>query len=398
MHTSTTSPLFRDQDVNLPVLRARAHNMRWATFPDGVIPLTAADPDFPTAPPIRDSLRTYADAGVFSYGPAEGLPELRDAIARTLTRRKGHAVTTSQIVVTDGAASALYLAARFALRPGDEAIVFDPGDFLFARSVEAAGARVVRCPLDPNNDAIVPDVVERLITRRTRMIAVCNPHNPTGHVPRRAELEAVAALAKKYDIWILSDEVWSDIVYAPLRHIPTASLDAETAARTLTIHGFSKSFGLAGLRIGYLVAPCPDAAETLLSASGASSTAYGASTLSQVAATAAYTSCWEWQEAFVAHLARMRGLAMDRLARIPGLSCREPEATFVLFPDARAFDMTSDALAQHLLEAARVAVVPGSARYFGPRAEGHLRLSFATSERILLEALDRIDHALRQLR
>jgi aspartate/methionine/tyrosine aminotransferase len=388
--------LFADDRVEMALLRQRSFNLRWATLPPDVLALTAAEPDFPVAPEIRDAVAAYVRGGVLSYGPPEGLPEFRAVVAQTMRERRGISCTERQVLATDGAASAMFIVARFALKPGDEALIFDPVDFLFARSVEAAGARAVRCRIDPETRALDLEALRRLITTRTRLIGLCNPHNPLGRVLTRAELQAIGALAVEHGLWILADEIWSDIVFAPGEHVSIASLGPEIARRTITVYGFSKSFGLAGPRVGFLVAP-EQSFEALLEVSRARTTAYGVSTLSQVAAIAAFQESWYWVEAFVEHLTRARDFAVERLNGMPGERCVAPEGTYVLFPEIRALGMTSAAMAEYLLKEARVAVVPGEARWFGPGAEGHIRLCFSTSLGILREALDRIEAALQRL-
>jgi aspartate/methionine/tyrosine aminotransferase len=391
-------PLFTDDQVDLPLLRRRAFNYnRWALLPEGALSFTAADPDFPVAREIREALTAYVQEGLFCYGPPEGLPEFRRAAARVMTERKGVPCPPERILALDSAASAMFAIARFALQPGDEALIFDPVDFLFRQSVEAAGGKVITSPADSRTGRFDLDALRQRITPRTRMLGVCNPHNPLGRVMTREELRAVGELAVEHGLWIMNDEVWSDIVYPPHTHVSIASISPEVAARTLTVQGFSKGFGLAGLRIGYVASPSPEVHEGVVQASRVRSTAAGASTLSQVAATAAYERALPWQQAFLAHLKEARDYAAERFNRMPGVKCRVPEGTFVLFPDVRELGRSSQELADYLLREARVALVPGVAEIFGPGAEGHLRLCFSTSLGLLREELDRIEAALARL-
>lgn len=387
---------FANEAVDMVRLRERAHGLRWASFPADVIPLTAAEPDFAVAREIRQAVKQYLDGGLLGYAPPEGLPELRKAAASMLRRRRRLAATPEQIFVTDGVASAMQIVARLALTPEDQAIIFDPVDFLFKAAVDAAGGQVSRCAIDPVSGEVDLTMLSRLVTPRTRLLCICNPHNPVGRVLTREELWQLGNFAVSHKLWILADEVWSDIVYAPHQHVSIATLSPEIAARTFTLMGTSKSFGLSGARVGFIHAPTPALLGTLVDVAGARTTAYGVSTLSQAAAVAALTECYPWVQAFVTHLSRMRDLVVDRLSRIEGISCRRPEGTYVAFPQVRR-GMNSEALADYLLVTARVAVVPGSAQWFGPGAEGHIRICFSTSERILTEALDRIEQALRAL-
>ncbi|MFF3159912.1 aminotransferase class I/II-fold pyridoxal phosphate-dependent enzyme [Streptomyces sp. NPDC057910] len=286
LHPVDEDPLFADAAVDLPTLRQRAYNHRWAVHPPDVIPLTAADSDFPVSEEIMSAVHRYLEAGYLPYGPPEGLPELRRAAAARHARN-GLRCDPDTILPTDGAASALFLAVRMLITaPGDEAIIPDPVDFLLSRSVGAAGGVVRRWPI--RNGIFDVTELEALITPRTRLISVCNPHNPLGRVLRRDELEAIANAALSHRLRILSDEVWSDIVYPPHKHISIASLDSEVAARTFTVFGFSKSYALAGLRLGLLVAPDAAQRRYLMQLAQAGETAFGASTDSQIAGAAAY--------------------------------------------------------------------------------------------------------------
>ena len=389
-------PRFGDDQVRFDLLRRRAFNLRWATVDPDVLPLTAADPDFPIAQCIRDAIHAYTEGGVFSYGPPDGLPDFRAACAQVQRERRGiEGCLPEHILPTDSAASAMFVAARYVLSAGDEALVFDPVDFLFAASVRNAGGTVVRSPVNADSGVFDLDALAAAITPRTRLLTLCNPHNPVGRVLTTRELETIAELALRHDLWVMSDEVWGDVVYAPHKLTPIASLGPEIAAKTIGVYGFSKTFGLAGLRVGFLAAPSEAVSEELLEVSRAPTTAYGVSTLSQVAAQAAYQEAWPWFDGFLAHLQRMRDLAVRRLSAIDGLRVTAPEGTYVLFVNIEGLGWGSEELvAKRILDEARVAVVPGMARWFGPGATGHIRLTFCTSEAVLTEALDRIEAAI----
>jgi aspartate/methionine/tyrosine aminotransferase len=391
-------PRFADDAVDVEILRQRAFNLRWATLPPDVIPLTAADPDFPVAAEIREAIKEWIDGGYFSYGPAEGLPEFRAAAATMLRSRKGIAgASAEQILATNSAAAALEIAARFMLEPGQQAIISDPVDFLFKRSVEVAGGEAVRWPCDPATGAVDFDHLAELITPRTKMIGLCNPLNPIGKVWSAPELTKLAELAEAHDLWILSDEIWSDIVFGGARHVAIASLGPSAAARTVTVTGLSKSFGLAGLRIGLLHAGSESVADGLLEVSGARSTANGAATLSQIAAIAAWERGWDWLGAFLHHLEAQRDFAVERLGAIPGVTLRPPDGCYVLFPAVHRPGHSSESLAEYLLEEHRVAIVPGAPQWFGPGAEGHIRICFSTSRALLEQGLERVAAGLESL-
>ena len=393
MPADSQSDNFDRFHIEPQLLRERAFNLRWATVDPDVIPLTAADPDFPVAHEIRQAIAAYAAEGVLGYGPTEGFDGFRAAVARMLSSRSVSA-RPDQILATDGAASALWAACRAVLGPGDEALTFDPIDFLLPHCSEQAGATVVRCPLERGTGVIAEGALEQRITEHTRAILLCNPHNPTGRVLRVDELRRIGDLAIAHDLVIINDEIWSDIILGDVEMTSIASLSPEIAERTITVSGFSKSYGLAGLRIGFIHSGSESLCRRVLEASGAPRTTFGASVLSQVAAQAALEHCDSWLAGFLDHLRQMRTMAVARLDALPGVCCRAPEGTYLLFPDIRKTGFDAQALAQRLHDEARVAVVPGLMEWFGPGAEGHLRLSFATTEQILDEALTRIEKML----
>ena len=388
---------FADDQVPVAALWRQAFHLRWASQPEGVIPLTAADPDFAVAPVVREAIARQAAEGLFCYGPAEGLPGFREACARFSTERRGVACGPERVLAVDGAAAGMRHVCRLLLQPGDEAIVFDPVDFLFAAAVEAAGGVVRRLPVDPLSGELALGHLEALLTPRTRLLAVCHPLNPVGRVLREPELQALAAFAERHNLAILNDEVWADIVFAPHRFRSLASLDPAVAARCWTVHGFSKTYGLAGLRVGCVVAPDGAGCAALTRAALADTTMSGVATLSQIAAEAALEGADAWRDAWLAHLGRQRQRAVAALAAMPGVTLFPPEGTYTLFPRVNHHGLSPEALVERLRDRHRVAVVPGSPRWFGPGAAGHLRLVFSTSEAILREGLARLERGLVEL-
>ena len=391
--------LFDHQNVNLPILKQRAYNYRWAVQDADVIPLTAADSDFPVAQTITDSIQHYLASGYLPYSPAAGLPEFLECAAETMRQRKNIACTAENIFATNSAASALYLVAKYVLEPGQEALIANPVDFLMERSVVAAGGTVKRYGLDANNNfAFDPEEIVSLITPgKTKLLSICNPHNPLGRVWTADELRQLAQIAVQHDLWILSDEVWADIVYKPHQHTATASLSAEIAKRTFSVFGFSKGYGLAGLRLGLLICPTPAIRETMLQISHAEETAYGVSSLSQIAGMAAYETAVSWLDQFIQHLQSQRDYAVARLNEMDGVQCHLPEGTFVVFPDVSSFGKPVEEIVAHLSQHHGLAVVPGSPAFFGPAAAGYIRLSYATSRDILAQGLDRLEKGLETL-
>ncbi len=388
---------FPHSSIPFKTLKKRAHNLRWATVHKNVIPLTAADPDFPIAPEITQAINDYSASGIFSYGPKEGLPQLKKAASKVLKNRKGVECPPELILPTNGAVSSVHTIAKFALKPGDEAIIFDPVDFLFQKSIEAAGGKIVRISIDKKTGTFDPIKFINAISKKTKMICLCNPHNPIGKIFSRQELLFIGSMAVKHRLWIMNNEVWSDIIFPENQHINIASLHPEIAERTISVYSFSKAFGLAGLRVGFIATPSKLIFNKILQIATTQTNAGEVSTLSQVAATVAYEKCWYWVEAFLDHLTKVRDYCLERLNNIPGVECQTSQGTYLLFPNIKKFGLSSEEMAIYLLENANVAVVPGSAKWFGPGAEGHIRICFSTSIELMTEALDRIEVALAKL-
>lgn len=386
--------MFDPYHVDLDILKQRAYNHRWAEVPEGVIPLTAADPDLPCAPAIADAIARYAKDRYFSYGPAEGLPRFKEAVADHYQTYRYVNAQPAHVLAIDTAAYGIYLTCQTLLAQGDEAIIFDPVDFLFRYGIEAAGATAVPFGVPQSPGTVDFDLLEGLITPRCKLLCLCNPLNPTGKVFTTHELQAFADLADRHDLLILSDEIWSDIVFSPARFTSIAAISESSRRRTILINGFSKSYGLAGLRIGSLVAPDQDIYQQLLVTSRHTSTVHGANTIGQIAAVAALTEGQDWLSEFVRHLHKMRDLTVARLSALPGITCRPPEGCYLAFANISGTGMSAEAYQSSILEAARVMIVPGSRQWFGDGAKNHIRISFATSAAILNEAFDRIESTL----
>lgn len=385
--------MFTDDHVRLDVLRERAYNYRWAEVPEGVIPLTAADPDFPAPEAVGNAMIQYIHGGYFSYTPKLGFPAFRKAIAKALWERKGERVPEELILPIDSAARGMYDIARTILKPGDEMIVFDPVDYLFRESALAAGAKVVLFPARIKDGVMDLTDLERYITPRTRMIGLCNPHNPLGALYRREDLAALLALCEKHDLYIMNDEIWSDIVFPDAQFVSILSLGAEQCRRVASVFGFSKSFGVAGLRIGCIY--CTDEAlfRRIVDTSAVMTTAGGIASICQVAGMACLES-YPWVDAFIAHLTENRDYVAARLAKFPQIKANKPSATYLYYMDISSLGVPAEVFTDFLKTNAGLALVPGGEKFFGPGSEGHLRLCFATSRKLLREGLDRLENGL----
>lgn len=386
--------MFSNESVDLSILKQTAFNLRWASVEEGVIPLTAADPDFPVAHPIQDAICKFTKDGYFSYGDSKGYGPFREALANNYKKHKNVTLNPSFVLPVESAANGIYLICKTFLGKNDEAIIFDPIDFLFRHSIEAVGASAITFPIPVNTVKIDFSKIEELVSPKTKMICLCNPLNPTGKVFTREELEELGRIAVKHNLLILSDEIWSDIIFKPAVFTSIAALDESIMRQTILVTGFSKSYGLAGLRTGAVMATTAQHFEALYKSSRHQSTIHGANILGQVAATAALNECEDWLKGFLSHLHSMRDLTVNELNKIHGISCEMPEGCYLAFADIRQTGLDSSSIHQKLLHEAKVAVVPGLEQWFGSGANGYIRLSFATSESILNQALERIKNVL----
>lgn len=381
--------MFTNNDINFEALKRKAYNGRWATLDEGIIPLTAADPDFRTAPEIEQGIIEYIKDGYLSYGPFSGLPEFKKSVADHFNHEKHGSFTSENILAVNSAAQGMFLIAKYVLQPGNEAIILDPVDFLFKKSVETAGGIVKLCPVNTQTGEIDFEKLVSLINPRTKLISICNPHNPLGKVYSREVLKKVSEIASAHDLWVMSDEIWSDIIYDNRDFYTYSSVSEEAKRKSFTVYGFSKSFGIAGLRIGAVLCNDQEVLEDFTEKSGFNSTIEGVSTLSQIAGSVALENAKPWYRGFLNHLQQNRDLAFQLLSGSGLVTPNLPEATFVLFPKIEN-GMSSDQFAQHVLQHGKVAIVPGSERWFGKGAEGHIRICFSTSKEILEEGLNRI--------
>lgn len=398
MESERAMGLFDDKNVRLDVLKRRAYNLRWAEVDEGVIPLTAADPDFPPAPEIIGAMREYIDDACFSYTPKLGYPGFGQGVSKALYERKGEEIPPEQILAVDSAARGMYIIAKAFLKPGDEMIVFDPCDFLFRESCLAAGGVPVMYPAKLKDGRIDLSELEQYITEKTRMIGLCNPHNPYGKVYTKEDLDFLMSLCEKHDLYIMNDEIWSDIIFPDAEFTSIYSLGNERCSRVLSVFGFSKSFGLAALRIGCVYCTEKENFDRLVAASDVLSTAGGAASVSQIAAEAAVTKCYYWVDAFMEHLTANRDYAVDAINQIPGLKAYRPQGTYLLYVDISELGMTGAAFTGFLKEKVKLALVPGGKQFFGDQSEGHIRICIATSRAILEEGIRRLARGVELLR
>ncbi|HUV89056.1 MAG TPA: pyridoxal phosphate-dependent aminotransferase [Anaerolineae bacterium] len=357
-----------------------------------IIHLEIGQPDVPTFENVAQAGIRAIQEGHTRYNPPAGLPALREAIAEDVGRRRGIAVRPSQVVVGPGAKPALLFPTLALVRPGDEAIYPDPGFPTYSAMIGVAGGVPVPVPLrEEENFSFDLTVFDRVVSDRTRLIILNSPSNPTGGVLPMPALERIADAAQRHDIWILSDEIYTRLVFDGVT-VPTIASLPGMAERTVICDGFSKTYAMTGWRLGFGIMPEALAERvTLLLTHSIGCTA----TFTQYAGLEALTGPQDQVEAVVAKYQRRRDVLVDGLNAIPGLQCRRPQGAFYAFPNVSAFGRTSDWLADYLLEEAGVAVLPGTA--FGEAGEGYLRLCFANSMQNIHIALERIAAALAKL-
>ena len=390
---------FDNSNINLKVLKKKAFNYRWAEVPDGVIPLTAADPDYPIAKEIKQAMLDYVNEGYFSYTPKLGLNSFKQAFSKIVAERKGEQIPEELVLPVDSAARAMYIIAQSFLKPGDEMIVFDPCDFLFRESCLSAGATPInyKVKLDAENRKMDLSHLEECITPNTKMLGLCNPHNPYGLVYTKEELDYIMTICEKHDLLIMNDEIWSDIIYPDAEFNSIYCLGNERCSRVLSVFGFSKSFGLAGLRIGCVYMTDPAKFERIVECSDVMSTAGGATSISQVAATAAMNESYYWLDEFRAYLTKNRDYAVDFINQLPHLKAYKPQGTYLLYVDISELHMTGEEFTEYLKKEVNLAIIPGGLKFFGEESEGHVRICIATSMEILKEGLNRLKEGVERL-
>ncbi len=346
-----------------------------------VVHLEIGEPDRATPPHVVEAgVRALHDGHTRYVDPA-GLPALRDAIATSLAWRGVRGSAAENVVVVPGAKPMIFYALLAVLEPGDEVLVPDPGFPIYPSVVRFAGAVPVSYPgLDVARLAA-------LITPRTRTLVLNLPANPTGVVATPDALRAIAALAQRHDLTVVSDEVYGRIRYD--RRADSIAAVPGMLDRTIIVDSFSKTYAMTGWRLGFGVVPATLVERvTKLVVNGTSCTP----PFVQLAGLAALTGSQECVAAAVGHYERRRDWLVDALNGLPGIRCSPPRGAFYAFPDVRKVEersgLSTERLAARLLEVHGVAVLPGTA--FGPGGAGHLRLSFATSDDDLEVALGRM--------
>jgi aspartate/methionine/tyrosine aminotransferase len=354
-----------------------------------VVHFEIGEPDFDTAPHIVEAAVKALHNGYTHYGPANGLPELREAVARELAQtRRLEWADPENVIVTPGAKPVLFYTILALVNEGDEVIYPDPGFPIYRSMIDYVGGKGVPIPLRVEREfRLDPAELESLVTPRTQLLIINSPQNPTGSVLHAQDLDHIAEIANRHDLVVLSDEIYSRLLYRGTHESIAAR--PGMAARTIVLDGFSKSYAMTGWRLGYgLVPGWLTQTMTRLMVNSNSCTA----SFTQMAGVAALEAPQTCVETMLAEFTQRREVVVAGLNKLPGVSCAPPQGAFYAFPDIRGTGYSSRELAGKLLYEGGVAVLAGSS--FGEAGEGFLRLSYANSLANLREGLARMKQVL----
>lgn len=362
-------------------------------IPDA-IGLSLGEPDFTSPKHALDAGWQAAKEGKTHYAPTNGIPELREALAKKAYGNYGLSYDpNSEILITVGGTEAIFLALMGLVNPGDEVLIPNPGFVCYEPSVLLAGGVPVYTPLFEKNDfrPSINDVMS-LVTDKSRVMILNYPNNPTGAVLSYDEVAALAKIAVERDLIVISDEVYEKIIYDNAKHYCLATFPG-MRERTLIVNSFSKTYAMTGLRVGYVYGP-----KELISSIWLMHqyTVACVNSLAQYIALAALRGPQDFVRNMVKEFDRRRRLVHKRLNEIEGFDCALPKGAFYVFPNIKGFGMSSEEFVAFLVREAHVTVVPGSA--FGSYGEGYIRISYAAAYEQLEEALNRIEKAVKRLR
>lgn len=357
-----------------------------------IIHLEIGQPDFDTFDNISlAGIRAIAE-GHTRYTPPIGMKSLREVIADDAGKRRGLQIHPDQVVVSPGAKPNLFFPALALIEPGDEVIYPNPGFPTYEAMIRLAGGVPVPAPLkEENNFSFDLDAFHRLTSKRTKLVILNSPGNPTGGVMPMADLEEIAAAAQMLDFWVMSDEIYSRVVYDQVGVPSIASLPG-MMDRTVIVDGFSKTYAMTGWRLGYGIMPksLAQVVQLLLTHSVGCTANFV-----QIAGVEALTGPQDRVGAVVAEFRKRRDVMVAGLNAIEGIACQCPQGAFYVFPNIKAFGISSAEMADRILEKAGVAVLPGAS--FGEYGEGYLRLTYSNSIENILRAVERIGEVLKDL-
>ena len=350
-----------------------------------VINLAGGEPDFDTPKHIQEAAFAAIAAGDTHYPPPFGKAELLEAICAKLERENDVQAVPEQLLVTPGGKWAISTALASVLNAGDEVMILDPAWVSYAAMVRLNRGIPVHVPLPAaDNFRVRAAQLEEYVSDKTKLLMICSPNNPTGRVMSQEELDAIAGVAQRHDLYVLSDEIYEHILYDGARHRSIASMPG-MAERTIIINGFSKNYAMTGWRLAWLASPLPVAR---LTRTYQTQTVTSAASFAMVAGAVALNGPQDCVHEMVAAYARRRNFLLDALEEIPGISSSPIEGAFYLFAKFTQTDKKSLEISQILLEDGLIASTPGSA--FGEAGEGYVRFSFATGMSELEKTLERL--------
>ena len=384
------------EGLDLEVLRARKSE-KWHAYPPDVLPAWVAEMDFPIAEPIRRVLADALERWDVGYPIAPGRTGIREAFADRMEERFGWRIDPRQVEVVSEVVQGLYLALGAFAKPGEGAVVQTAIYPPFLTGLEETGRRLVENQLVVGSDGWEIDFesLEQGADAGTRLFLLCNPHNPSGRVFNRGELERIAEFVLERDLVVVADEIHADLVYDGATHIPFASLSPEVEAHTVTLNSASKSFNIAGLRCAVAHFGSREL-RNRFDAHASRHTRGGLGMLGLYATTAAWREGQPWLDEVVDHLQANRDYLMGELAtRFPEIKCQRPQGTYLAWLDCRDLGW-QESPATRFLERGKVALSEG--RNFGENFGDWARLNFATSRELLAEILDRMETAVRDAR
>ena len=359
-----------------------------------VISYAAGEPDFPTPAHIVEAAgKAVIDPKNHRYTPAVGLPELREAIAQKTLRDSGTAVTASQVVVTNGGKQAVYQAFAVLLDSGDEVLLPSPYWTTYPEAIALAGGKTVEVFAGSEQDyKVTVDQLEKAKTSRTKVLLMCSPSNPTGAVYSKEEIAAIGQWAHKNDLWIITDEIYQNLVYDGLKAYSITEVVPEMIDKTIMVNGVAKSYAMTGWRLGWMAGP----ADAMKAAANLQShLTSNVNNIAQKAALAALTGPQDEVQNMLKAFDRRRKLAVSELGKIDNWLAPMPEGAFYVYSDVRGLlgktwngkqINTSLELCDFILEQVEVALVPGEA--FGP--SGYVRMSYALGDEPILEGIQRL--------
>lgn len=354
-----------------------------------IINLGIGRPNFDTPAHIKEAAKKSLDEGNVFYTSNYGTEGLRSAVAEKLKRDNGLDYEMTDVIVTVGANQAVSIAMTALLDPGDEVLVPNPSWLHYFYCADLVGAKTVSYPLlEENGFNVIPEDIEKLVTPKTKMVIVNSPNNPTGSILSKESLQAIADIANKYDLIVLSDEIYEKLIYDDSVHYSIASLDG-MKERTVLIHGVSKSYSMTGWRIGFAISANKEFISAMIRVLQYTVTC--ANSFAQDGAEAALRGSQQCVEDMRLQFDRRRKLVYDRINKIEGLSCIAPKGAFYCFVNIKKLGMTDQEASDYYLNEAGVAMIPGSA--FGEYGAGYLRVAFSNSYENIEKAMDRIADA-----